>query len=51
MFFTFWKLHFVQILIFYEIVWNMERAEDIFGFVGKERLEINCPMPATTHGF
>lgn len=37
MFFTFSKLHFVEILIFHEIVGDMERAEDVFGSVGKER--------------
>lgn len=37
LFFTFWKLHFVQILIFK--VWgDMERAEDVFLYMGKGRM-------------
>lgn len=52
MFFTFPSLHILQILCFFnEILGDMERAEDVFGFVGKERQTIDCPMAATTHGF
>lgn len=31
------KLHYVQILIFYEIVWDMGQTEEVFGSLEKER--------------
>lgn len=35
--FIFLKLHSVQILISYKIVWDVNQTEDVFGSLGKER--------------